>query len=121
MACITGNAGNGIEILCSDFLSINLDGPQNKTAGGSGIAQMTVAPNPALSSAEVLYTIEDIAEFKGATIKLYSLTGRLIKAENVTEAQGQKTFDLNSVASGAYILVFLHQGERIGQQVLIKE
>ena len=91
----TGNVGGQNQILCQDHLSIDFAGmaglwggdPGSKVAEAS-FAQMVVVPNPAETTAEVRYAVENLPKYGGGTIKLYGLDGRLIESHQVHEARG---------------------------------
>ncbi len=139
---VTGNAGNGITILCQGFLSINILGqrPMNGISEGggdrglSGISAqerstkadpygltMTVMPNPATTGASVRYLVENIPDYESGIIRMYSLNGTLVGSQKVMGSTGLARFDLNGLATGTYVLVFFNQGQRMAQQVIIKE
>jgi hypothetical protein len=120
---VTGNPGGGNIILCQDFISIE-QGAFSKLPGNGkskGFIKMTVVPNPTQAAAQVQYVVDELPGFKGGTIKLYSLSGSLVQAQKVRGTKGQTRFDLNGLASGTYVVVFFNQGQRLGQQIIIKE
>ena len=53
--------------------------------------------------------------------KLYSLSSSLAQSKKVTETKGQTRFNMTNLASGTYVVVFFSHGQRIGQQILIKQ
>lgn len=79
-------------------------------------------PNPVKAHTQVAYELElEDQAFEGGELRLYSIAGNLLESRGLKRAQGVEEFNLSHLAPGKYILVFLHKGKRINQQVLIKE
>ena len=120
---------NGNQVICQDYLTINLDQLQakepgtRKSAGNAGEFEMDMRaiPNPAHHTTRVEYAVDNPKEFQRGTLKLYSLSGHLVESRTVNQAQGQARFDLSNLSSGTYVVVFFEGGRRIGQQMLIRE
>jgi len=108
------------EIICSDVFQFQTPAIQ-QTNQEHGSVEMSVTPNPVQTTTEVRYIVENISRFNGGVIELYSLSGNLIQTRKVDVAEGTQTFDLSGLASGTFVLVFYHQGTRIGQQIVVKK
>lgn len=113
------NGGDESKIFCLGAMNVNMEALSGFTGGG--IVQMKVIPNPVASQTQVHYVVEDVPEYNGGILKLYSLNGSLIQSKKVTETKGQTRFDMTNLASGTYVIVFFSHGQRIGQQIIIKE
>ena len=68
---------------------------------------MLLLPNPAHHIAQVGYTVHDMPEYSGGTVKLFGMDGRLLAERQAIEPEGMVTFDLSGLASGTYVVVFL--------------
>lgn len=113
--------GGENKILCLGTTYANMEALQGFTGGGGGVVEMRLMPNPAENSAQVHYVVEDLPDYNGGVIKLYSISGRLIESKKVTETKGQTRFNMTNLSSGTYVIVFFTHGQRIGQQILIKQ
>lgn len=105
------------QILCNEY--INVDYPNS--TGGTGKLSLKVAPNPVENYTEVNYKIAPEKSFERAKIKIFTLTGMLKKQRKLQKAEGTERFNLGSLPSGTYILVFYLNGQNAGQQILVKE
>lgn|GEM_PF-1666806 len=114
----TANINGKREVICHEVYGLtfpNLNGNQNTQV------EMSVNPNPAEITAEVLYKVDTPAGFDQGKMVLYNLSGALIETRTIKDSKGEVNFDLSRLASGNYILVFYHHNVRIGQQIIIKK
>jgi hypothetical protein len=81
--------------------------------------KISVYPNPASSSASISYNTENAGT---ATIKIYSITGSLVKAYTSKVNVGDNTISLNlsDIANGGYI-IYVSNGTKKASAKLIKQ
>lgn len=113
--------GGKNDILCHDtFIFVN-PAAQKPYGSEHGYAEMKVVPNPVTTTTVVYYTLQDIDSLGEARIDLYGLQGNLISSKKINQLKSAQSFDLSRQPSGTYFIVVYHQGQRIGQQILIKK
>lgn len=100
-----GNSINRIARLGNSVLSTNTS---TLTHG------ITIYPNPVKDKVNI--KLNDPSEM-GAIVAIYTLTGQLLKSEEITES---KTIDLNFLTSGMYLL-HIKYGTRIFTSKIVKQ
>lgn len=118
---VSGNDGSGDKIHCRSHAYIDFADISQFQEGGGGTVLMRVVPNPAIQAAEVQYRVEDLPDYEGGIIKLFDLTGRQINSQKTSEISGRIHFDLSTLPSGTYVIVFFGNNQRLGQQIIIKQ
>ncbi len=111
---VTAYAGG--KILCKSDSTFEFPPLQAKSQ-----INLTVSPNPLDQETTVDYKIKNNANLQGGELRIYDLAGNLHRSKLVKNLEGQERFNLGSLASGQYVLVFYHQGKPIVQKLLIKK
>lgn len=100
----------------------------NLTKAGSGvgltqisntISGVTIYPNPAKSNINIKF---EMSNFDIVTASIYSLTGKLVKTQQVklNPGQTQISFNTNELANGAYnVIIFDSKNSSFAQQISI--
>lgn len=85
----------------------------------STISGVTIYPNPAKSDIKIKF---EMSNFDIVTASIYSLTGKLVKTQQVklNPGQTQISFNTNDLANGAYnVIIFDSNNNSFAQQVSI--
>lgn len=116
--------GGKDDIICNDDVQFKLQQQSNNKPQSQErtFAEMQVAPNPVSTTTTVYYQIQGVNDINGnARIDLYGIQGNLISTQKINKFKSVQSFDLSRQPSGVYFIVVYHQGQNIGQQILIKK
>lgn len=105
---------------------------QNYTENGSNKEEgfvieevhFSVFPNPARDHISVSFSINDDVESSSLALKMYDLTGRIVKAKDIQVGKmglHTTTVEISGVSEGTYLCVLTDKnGKILGKQTLVK-
>lgn len=84
---------------------------------GEHTGSISIYPNPAVNNAVLEYESEKAAK---VSIKIYSLTGTLIREEwtNISSGKNQINLNISNLAQGGYIVYLNDNGKRASTKLI---
>lgn len=113
---VTYNTETPEGIICSNVTFLTF--PQ--AMQGNGISEFSLSPNPAYTTTQLQYKLED-KQVDNGEIRIYDLSGRLLIQRPLKTSQGTEYFDLGRFAPGTYIMGFYDKGILLDQKILVKK
>jgi len=97
--------------------SLSLYFPSSASFIGEHTGSISIYPNPAVNNAVLEYESEKAAR---VSIKIYSLTGTLIKEEwtNISSGKNQINLNISNLAQGGYIVYLNDNGKRASTKLI---
>jgi hypothetical protein len=91
--------------------------PAGYTNFGKNMKSINVYPNPAVDQTTVEYTAEGSSK---VSVKVYSLTGNLVKEANfnVVEGKNQLSINVSTLAAGGYVVYLNDNGKTAGASLI---